>query len=469
MGYSSDFKMEILDAFFESGSSLRKFADEYGMSKNTLYLWAREDPRYVVVHEKAPWRKYPPEYKYKAVQMVIVDGLSSHKVAEIMGCKHGPLVSNWVRAYRQKGMIGLEPPEQPIGKKKPDTPKAKKSRTSSLEEYARELEAENERLTKENNRLKFEADVAHAIAEVKSKKDGGLDTSLLSNTEKTEVIDSLRPKYLLRNLLAYLALAPSSYEYCQQIKDRPDKYATERVLVTEEFLVNNGIYGYRRVTASINKNNVDHQLSERIVRNIMQEEDLKGKQARKRYNSYKGEAGKTANNVLNRKFKAEKPLEKITTDVTEFKVLRQKVYLAPLLDLCTGEVLSYSAGQHPTVEFVIGMFSPEVRELLPGNDCLAHSDQGFQYQHVAYQALLEELGCTQSMSRKGNCFDNAPAESFFGHLKVEFFHGEKFDSIEQFYKKLDDYIWWYNNKRIKMGLGGLSPVEYRELLLRPAA
>ena len=241
MGYSNDFKKEILDAFFESKSSLRKFAAEYGMSKNTLYLWAREDSRYVVVHENAPWRKYPPEYKYKAVQMVIVDGLSSHKVAEIMGCKHGPLVSNWVRAYRQKGMIGLEPPEQPVGKKKPDTVKARQSETSSLEEYARELEAENERLTKENSRLQFEADVAHAIAEVKSKKDSGLDASLLSNTEKSEVIDSLRPRYLLKDLLAYLVLASSSYEYCQQIKDRPDKYAPERVLVIEEFLDNNGI------------------------------------------------------------------------------------------------------------------------------------------------------------------------------------------------------------------------------------
>ena len=469
MGYSNDFKKEILDVFFESKSSLRKFAAEYGISKNTLYLWAREDSRYVVVHEKASWRKYPPEYKYRAVQMVIVDGLSSHKVAEIIGCKHGPLVSNWVRAYRQKGMIGLEPPEQPIGKEKPDTVLARQSETSSLEEYVRELETENEKLTRDNDRLRFEADVAHAIAEVKSKKDGGLDVSMLSNTEKAEVIDSLRPKYLLKDLLVYLAMAPSSYEYCQQIKDKPDKYALERVLVIEEFLDNNGIYGYRRITASINKNTDDQQISERIVRRIMREEDLKGKQSHKRYNSYKGQAGKTAGNILNRKFKALRPLEKITTDVTEFKILRQKVYLAPLLDLCTGEVLSYSAGQHPTVEFVIGMFNREARKLLNGKGCLAHSDQGFQYQHIAYQALLEELGCTQSMSRKGNCFDNAPAESFFGHLKVEFFYDEEFESIEQFYEKLDKYIWWYNNKRIKMSLGGLSPVEYRESLTRLAA
>jgi len=469
MVYSSEFKMEIVDAFFESNLSLRKFAAEYGMSKNTLHLWARDDVRYQVVKKQASWRRYPPEFKYRAVQMVIVEGLSSHKVAEIMGCGHGALVSGWVRTYRQKGVIGMEHPDKPIGKKKPDTPKAKLSDASSLEEYARELEAENERLAKENERLRFEADVAHAIVEVKSKKDGGLNVSLISNTEKTEVIDSLRPKYTLKSLLVYLEIAPSSYEYCQQIKSRPDKYEHERVLIIDEFLNNKGIYGYRRITASINKADGEQQISKRIVRRIMREEDLKGKQTRRRYNSYKGKVGKVAGNVLGRNFKAKGPLEKVVTDVTEFKVLRQKIYLAPLLDLYSGEVLSYSVGQHPTVEFILDMFNPEVREKLSSSNCTAHSDQGFQYQHISYQALLEQLGCTQSMSRRGNCLDNAPAESFFGHLKVEFFYDEEFESIEQFYKKLDEYIWWYNNTRIKMGLGGLSPVEYRESSTRLAA
>ena len=470
MGYSEEFKKDILGAFFQSGQSIRSFAADYGMSPNTLHLWAREDHRYVAVKKKAPWRQYSPEYKYKAVHTVIVEGLSARRVAEIMGCKYGAIVSSWVRAYKQKGVVGLEPPEQPIGKKKPGTERAKESKASSLEEYVRELEAENERLGKENERLRFEADVAHAMAEVRAKKEGGLDASLPSNREKTETIDSLRPKYLLKDLLCYLELAASSYEYRKQAEGRPDKYAKEREAVIEAFLESDGIYGYRRVAMAINKGNSGRSVSGRIVRRIMHEEGLKAKHSKRSpYSSYKGSAGRVAANTMNRDFKAEKPLAKVSTDVTELKVAQQKVYLSPLIDLFSGEVVSYSSGQHPTVEFVMGMFDEETRAKLRESQCLAHSDQGFQYQHIAYCSVLKELGCEQSMSRKGNCLDNSPVQSFFARLKVEFYYGSRFASIEDFYQKLDNYIWWYNNKRIKMGLGGMSPVEYREAYLRAAS
>jgi len=463
MGYDEKFKKEILDAFFESKDSLRKFANNYGMSRNTLYRWAQDDPRYEVVHKKAVWRKYTPEFKYKAIQMVIVDGLSSHKVAEIMGCKYGSLVSGWVRAYKQKGLVGLEPPKYPIGKNKPDTKKAKKSKAGSLEEYVRELEAENEKLDKENKQLKFQADVAHAIAEVRSKKGSGLDASLLSNAEKTKIVDVLRPKYLLKDLLQYLGLRPSSYEYCRQVRNRPDKYADERAVVIEVFMDASGVYGYRRIAASINNDNHNVNISERIVRRIMKEEKLHARQPRKKsYSSYQGEVGKIASNILKRNFKVSRPLEKVVTDVTEFKVAGKRVYLSPLIDLYAGEVISYSAGLSPTVEFILKMFDEKTKQKIKDSCCVAHTDQGFQYQHIAYRSLLEDLGCIQSMSRKGNCLDNASAESFFARLKTEFYYGRKFSNIDQFYRELDEYIWWYNNKRIKMRLGGLSPVAYRQ-------
>lgn len=463
MGYSKEFKTEILDAFFESKQSLRKFADDYGMSRNTLYLWAKGDPRYEAVHAKAPWRKYSPEFKYKAVQMVIVDGLSSHKTAEMMGCKHGPMVSTWVRAYKKKGMIGSGPPEQPTGKKRPETKKAKRSKTASLEEYARELETENERLEKEARKLKFGAGVAHATAEVRLKKGSGLDTTLLSNVEKTEIIDVLRPKHSLKGLPAYLELAPSSYEYCKQIQGRADKYACEREAIIEVSFDAKETYGYRRVAAGVAGDYEEVRVSERVARRIMREESLCARQTRKRsYSSYKGEVGKAAKNVLCGSFKATKPLEKIASDVTGFKVARQKTCLSHLIDLYAGEALSYSVGPRPAVEFVLDMFDEQTRGLLKESSCITHTDQGFQYQHIAYRSLLEELGCTQSMSRKGNCLDNAPAESFFGHLKTEFYYGRKFKTVEQFIEDLDEYIWWYNNKRIKMRLDGQSPVQYRQ-------
>jgi len=470
MPYSEDFRKELLDAFFDSGQSIRRFAIDYGMNKNTLYAWAKVDPRYVVVKKSASWRRYTPEYKYKAIQMVIVEGLSTRKTAEIMGCKYGALVSTWVRAYKEKGVIGLEPPEEPIGRKKPETQKAEESNAPTLEEYVRELEAKNDKLEKENRRLKFEADVAHAIVKVRSKKEEGLDVSLLLNKEKTAIVDSLRPRYLLKELLEYLQLSASSYEYRKQIEGRPDKYAEEREVIIEAFLESNGIYGYRRVTVAANKGIVRRPISERVVRRIMNEEDLRAKQSKKNpYSSYKGETGNIARNIINREFGSEKPLSKVSTDVTEFKIAEQKIYLSPLIDLFSGEVISYSAGQHPTVKFVMDMFDEKTKALLKNAASLAHSDQGFQYQHVAYRSVLEELSCQQSMSRKGNCLDNSPVESFFARLKVEFYHDAKFASVKEFYQKLDEYIWWYNNKRIKMRLGGMSPVEYREAYLKAAS
>jgi len=469
MGYDAEFRQEILEVFFDSGLSFRKFASDYGMSKNTLYRWAQEDPRYESVRKKTHWRKYSPEYKYKAVQMVIIDGMSSRKVAKIMGCKYGALVSNWVREYKEKGVIGVKYPDKPIGKKKPETQRANRSKSSSLEEYVRELESENKKLEKENERLRFQTDIAHAIVEVRSKKESGLDVSRLTNVEKTQVVDMLRPQYLQKDLLLYLSLAPSSYSYCKQIQRRSDKYAREREIVIEIFAETDECYGYRRIALDTRKESSEMQISERIVRRIMREEDLYAKQTSKRsYNSYRGAIGKVAANTLNREFKATRPLEKVVTDVTEFRIAGRRVYLSPLIDLYAGEVLSYSIGLSPTVEFVMGMFDENTRQRLKGSGALVHSDQGFQYQHIAYQSVLKELECTQSMSRKGNCLDNAPVESFFARLKTEFYYGRIFSSVEDFYERLDKYIWWYNHRRIKVGLGGLSPVEYREAHLRKA-
>ena len=440
------------------------------MSKNTLYLWAKNDPRYEVVHRKAPWRKYSEEYKYKAVQLVIVEGKSQRRAAEIMGCKYGPIVGNWVRDYKQKGTIGMRPPDEPIGTPLPENEKPLTSKASTVEEYVRELEAKNKKLETENKKLKFESDVAHAIAEVRSKKGSGLDTSMLSNSEKTAVIDMLRPQYQLKNLLEYLCMAPTSYAYCKQAQRRPDKYENERRTIIEIFVESDENYGYRRISLETNKDNDYIRISERIVRRIMREEGIAAKQVSKRtYSSYRGTVGKVAPNLLKRSFSAEAPLSKVVTDVTQFKVFGQQIYLSPLLDLYGGEVLSYSVTTSPTVEFVLSMFDEDTKNLLRGSGAVAHSDQGFQYQHISYQMLLEELGCTQSMSRKGNCLDNAAAESFFARLKTEFFYGRTFASLNDFYERLDRYIWWYNHKRIKTDLGGLSPVEFREAYWQKAA
>ena len=189
---------------------------------------------------------------------------------------------------------------------------------------------------------------------------------------------------------------------------------------------------------------------------------LKGKQSKNgKYHSYKGEVGKVADNLLHRDFHAEKPFEKLTTDITEFKIGDEKVYLSPVLDMFNREIISYSISTSPNLwqirEMLDGLFSKLPADARP----LFHSDQGWQYQHAEYQRLLAEHNITQSMSRKGNCMDNGIMENFFGRLKVEMYYGEKFESPRGFIKKLEEYIHYYNNERISLKLKGMSPVQYR--------
>lgn len=176
----------------------------------------------------------------------------------------------------------------------------------------------------------------------------------------------------------------------------------------------------------------------------------------KKYRSYKGLNGKIAPNLLQREFKSDTPKTRVLTDVTEFKLLDTKIYLSPILDLFNGEILSYSISKSPNMQMV-----KEMLESAKLSNAVLHSDQGWQYQQKSFQYWLKEKRIEQSMSRKGNCLDNATMESFFGTLKSELFHMEKFNSIEEFIDKLKEYIYYYNNERIQLKLKGLSPVQYR--------
>jgi len=185
----------------------------------------------------------------------------------------------------------------------------------------------------------------------------------------------------------------------------------------------------------------------------------------KRYKSYKGKIGKTADNILNRDFKAAKPNTKWVTDITEFKLLGKKIYLSPILDLFNGEIISYNISYRPTFDLVSDMLLKAFKTIPDDTNLILHSDQGWHYQMKHYHRMLKEKSIVQSMSRKGNCYDNAVIENFFGILKSELFYLQKFHSIEYFIGELHKYIYYYNNRRIKAKLKGLSPVDYRNQIL----
>jgi transposase InsO family protein len=182
----------------------------------------------------------------------------------------------------------------------------------------------------------------------------------------------------------------------------------------------------------------------------------------KKYKSYRGEVGKIAPNIIKRNFTAEKPYAKWVTDVTEISLFGQKLYLSPILDLYNGEIISYNISARPTTsQKITDMLDKAFERVSDSTDLILHSDQGFLYQAKNYQNYLQKKGVVQSMSRKGNCLDNAVIENFFGLLKSELLYLQKFKSVNHFISELHDYIYYYNNSRIKSKLKGLSPIEYR--------
>ena len=260
-------------------------------------------------------------------------------------------------------------------------------------------------------------------------------------------------------MLQLSGLARSTFYYYIQ-HPITDKYEKEKNEIQDIFSANKGRYGYRRILSVLKQKG--YTLNHKTVLKLMNELNIKGKQRKNgKYHSYRGEIGKVADNLLKRDFTATEPFEKLTTDVTEFKVCDDKVYLSPVMDLYNREIISYSISLSPNLCQIREMLEGLFRKLPADARPLFHSDQGWQYQHAEYQRLLSEHNITQSMSRKGNCMDNGAMENFFGRLKVEMFYGEKFESVNAFIAELKRYIGYYNNERISMKLKGMSPVQYR--------
>jgi putative transposase len=263
-------------------------------------------------------------------------------------------------------------------------------------------------------------------------------------------------------LLQLVGIKRSTFYYQQKALQVGDKHAELKSAIQATYDLHKGRYGYRRVTAAVCQEG--HLVSHNTVQRLMVQLGLKSLVRIKKYKSFKGEIGAAAPNVLERDFKAAAPNEKWVTDVTEFKVAGAKVFLSPIMDLCTGEIIAYETDTRPSLSMVIGMLDKGLTQLRADEKPILHSDQGWQYRMTRYQGLLKNKNVIQSMSRKGNCHDNAAMESFFAVLKSEYFHLNKFDSVEQLRGGLAEYIHYYNHSRIKLKLKGLSPVQYRTQL-----
>ena len=206
-----------------------------------------------------------------------------------------------------------------------------------------------------------------------------------------------------------------------------DKYETAKAEITVIYHENKGRYGYRRITAELHSRKI--RLNHKTVQRLMKQLGLVCRVRMKKYRSYKGEVGKTAPNLLQRDFHADKPNQKWATDVTEFSLFGEKLYLSPILDLCSSDLVSYTISDRPVLSMVTSMLDKAFEQIPDDTNLILHSDQGWHYQHKQYQQMLKDKGIRQSMSRKGNCLDNAVVENFFGLLKSELLYLQEFKTM----------------------------------------
>jgi len=295
------------------------------------------------------------------------------------------------------------------------------------------------------------------------KKEKSINLLYLSNREKTILIDAQRHRFTLKELLQQLKLSKSSYFYQKKALKKPDKYFKGHQLIITIFNVNFYAYGYRRIHQALK--NMGKSLSEKVICRLMFEENLMIKVSKwKKYSSYAGEITPDQPNILNRNFKAEKPNEKWLTDITEFKIPAGKVYLSPLVDCYDGAIISWTIGTKPDSELVNTMLNTGIATLYDQEYPIIHSDRGAHYRWPGWIERMNKANLPRSMSKKGCSPDNSACEGFFRRLKNEVFYQRDWKSttINQFINHVDDYIHWYNNQRIKLSLGGLSPLQYRK-------
>ncbi|ELY6945092.1 IS3-like element IS1397 family transposase [Escherichia coli] len=442
MKHSFEVKLAAVNHYLAGHAGIISTVKLFQLSHTSLSHWINlfllHGPRALDCRHK---RSYSPEDKLCVVLYALGHSESLPRVAARFNIPSHNTVKNWIKGYRKSGNEAF------IRRRK------EKSMTRSDDTHENEANMTPEEMKNELRYLRAENAYLKAMQEhLLEKKPPGAG-------EKTKVIRSLRCGHCQSDLLKAAGLARSTLYYQLSLQKAKDKYADVKQLIASIFHEHRGCYGYRRIHCELQKRGL--KFSGKTVRKLMQQLGLKSPVRLKKYRSYRGNMGLAAENILQRQFKAEAPCEKWVTDITEFRAGGQKLYLSPILDLFNGEIVAWETACRPTEELVKRMLNKGLESLAEGEKPLLHSDQGWHYRIKSYQSALADKGLVQSMSRKGNCLDNAVMENFFGHLKEEMYYRRDYRSVEELENAVNEYITYWNQKRIKLSLGGLSPVEYR--------
>ncbi|UKS62681.1 IS3 family transposase [Bacillus toyonensis] len=432
--FSSTEKIQAVKRYLDGTESGKTIAKSIEVTPSLLREWIR---RYESSGENAfekRYTSYSTQYKLDVLNYMNEHGTSIRETAALFNIPSYETLRKWKIAYETGGLDALH-------SKKKGRPTMKDKKIKPVVEGSIEaLQAENERLRMENAYFK-------KVECLSSKQE------TITKQDKAQVIYELRHEFPVKELLQLANIPRSTYYYWIKRFNRPDSNAEVKELIQAIYdeLMNRG-----------------HKINHKKVYRLMKELGLKCLVRMKKYRSYKGTVGKIAPNILNRNFQADKPNEKWVTDITEFKLFGEKLYLSPMLDLFNGEIITYTIGSRPTYSLVSTMLDQALERVTAQDKLLIHSDQGWHYQMKQYRHSLKQCGITQSMSHKGNCYDNAVIENFFGIMKSEFLYRKEFESITHFKQELAKYIDYYNHKRIKAKLKGMSPVKYRAHTLEAA-
>ena len=423
--HNYEFKKKIVLEYLNSDEGCISISRKYGMaSSSQLLKWVAAYKAFGDngLKRSRSQKIYSFKEKLSVVESYLTNEISYQELAIQVGINNPSMISRWVNEFKIAGPEALRP--------------HKKGRKRTLNKSFRGR-SKNERVAK--------------------------------------IISSLRRSFKLKDLLSYTQMPKATYMYWQKRFDRvnPDQEVEDKI---QEIRSQHKDYGYRRMTGELKNQGIC--VNKKKVQRIMQKLSLQvtsfTRKSRK-YSSYKGKVGTIAPNRIHRRFETNIPHQKITTDTSEFKYYEvdtqghltlHKLYLDPFLDMFDDEIISYGIAKHPSAESILKA-QAEAIEITA--DCpyrrTFHSDQGWAYQMKAYTRKLKKERIFQSMSRKGNCHDNAVMENFFGLMKQEMYYGVIYYSYEELKAAIERYIKYYNEQRIKEKLGWKSPVQYRLSLL----